>query len=97
MTHKIKMPQTIYTPYGLGGREGWFILGDFWTDISDAANECVDAMDKKYITDWRVIRTDFDPDTNLPEHVSDVTEEAAATITAWLKSSDREIPHWLAA
>lgn len=89
-----RFPATTYQPLGLYDGE-WANVGDFTADLVSAASEAVDAMDKGWITAFRVLRLDFDLETGAPETFRDVTEEAKAAARDWITARAQDIPGWL--
>lgn len=74
MTAQLTLPATIYIGFADFGHIGVGNMGDFVTDMDAAADLlCADP-------DGRVLRIDFDVSTNLPESVSDVTEDCSLII-----------------
>ena len=66
----LRLPPTIYFAFtDFGAKLGIGCVGDFVTDIEDAADQLSECSGA------RVLRIDFDVSTNSPESVSDVTED----------------------
>lgn len=90
---KPPFPQTIYLPFGHYGREGWDPMCDSRASLADACDEVIDVMDRRYVTEWRVMRIDFDPDTGEVERSAFVDDDAVADMVA--RFDEDELPEWL--
>jgi len=71
----MNLPLVMYQPFADFDREGVANAGDFTASIDDALDYALEAMKFK-ATGWRILRTELDPDTNMPIHCTDVTADA---------------------
>ena len=74
-----------YTDFGVGN-------DDLTCDSMDRVVDVLDTFLSGAGTEFRVIRVDMNPETNLPEHVSDETEEAMEAIKALYAESEIPAP-----
>ena len=92
-----KLPIPLYQPYGRFSDGEWAAPGDVRTSLEAAMTDCIDAMEKRYITEFRVYRIDHNPDTGLPERVEDVSEEGCVSARKWFAENSFNVPYWLEA
>lgn len=92
-----KLPATIYIAIGdFGPSLGEGNIGENLTSFDAAWGAVSDWLDAE-CTSFRVIRIDLCPDTNLPEHTTDVTQEVADKITATFEELHMDVPEMIAA
>ena len=93
----LTLPTTTYIAIGdFGPNIGQGYIGEDFTSFDDAWSAVSDWLDDSH-TAFRVIRMDLCPDTNLPEHTTDVTQEVAAKITAICEERHLDVPEMIAA
>lgn len=93
----LNLPATLYIAIGdFGPKIGQGYIGENMTDF-DAAQDAVSDWLDFQCKAFRVVRIDFDPATNLPEHTTDVTDEVAAAITSRCIERDLPVPEMIAA
>lgn len=77
----INLPRTIYVGFADFGKLGLGVIGDFETTIEGAAEAMANTNGLDETA--RVLRIDFDTETNLPEAASDVTEDCRLIADRW--------------
>lgn len=79
------LPLVMFQPFADHGRY-WGVAnaGDFHGNLDDA----LDAVCDDYGDAWRILRTELDPETNMPIHCTDVTEEAREMLAERLRGRE---------
>ncbi len=93
----LPFPATVYEGYVHLGRSGWTpVFEAFSEDLGICMSNVVDDIGRDYPMQWRIRRTDIDPDTGEIDRSYFVDErEARAACTNHRYLMDEAVPDWV--